>query len=375
MLDRLNGGIITRIVLAANDGEALSSLWIFRLCAVSRAFRDILEPVLMDGDLLVAEIRRRLHYEIWQHHYGCLQEYTDELHEYLLKIANESKSASELCELLIDTAFEIRPVPTLKRMLMEAAAGAACSPELQGGLHELEDDDAQTRFGPLIIKPIKMAAVRKRVRAAAASILARSRGIDQLNAECTEAVRRLDQCIVASLVPEDPVMSIILWAGLQWKFQVETAWLKLHCVVPDSLRYLCIRWLLATASIEPSSDFGAALKFLTEVDIAGDPSPGVGTDPGTALAFMVVAVQKSRQYAAERWLNPHYPRLEHIIANFLCEESQHNSYTPPPLIARVNGKELMARVNGHHYLHNRIVHVGGFRCSSPDCRWWVDCHY
>ena len=147
--------------------------------------------------------------------------------------------------------------------------------------------------------------------------------------------------------------------------------MKLHCVVPDSLRYLCIRWLLTTASIEPSSDFGAALKFLTEVDVrVGDPDPGPGPDPDTALAFMVVAVQKERQYAGARWLNPRFPRLEHIIANLLWD-SQHNSYTPPPLIARVNGKELMARVNGHHYSHNRIVHVGGFRCSSPDCRWWL----
>lgn len=374
-MQALNDRLLKSIVLSADDGGALSSLWIFRLRAVCRAFRDMLESILMDGSLLVTMIHRRLHYEIWQHHYGCLQEYTDELHEYLLKIANESKSASELCELLIDTAFDIQPVPTLKRMLMEAAAGAACTPELQGGLHALEDDDAQTRFGPLIIKPIKMAAVRKRVRAAAASILPRAgrRGIDQLNAECTEAVRRLDQCIVASLVPEDPIMSIILWAGLQWRFQVETAWLKLHCVVPDSLRYLCIRWLLATASIEPSSDFGAALKFLTEVDIAGDLGPDPGPDPDTALACMVVTVQKSRQYAAERWLNPHYPRLEHIIANFLEEEGRHNSYTLPLLIARVNGKDLMARVNGHHYLYNRMVHVGGFRCSSPDCRWWL--HY
>jgi len=250
---------------------------------------------------------------------------------------------------------------------MEAAAGAACTPELQGGLHELEDDDAQTCFGPLIIKPIKMAAMRKRVRAAAASILARSRGIDQLNAECTEAVRRLDQCIVASLVPEDPVMSIILWAGLQWKYQVETAWLKLHCVVPDSLRYLCIRWLLATASIEPSSEFGAALKFLTEVDVrvgagaaAGDDagvSAGAAAGADTALACMVAAVQESRRFAAMGRSEPRPPRLTSIMIQFW---NRCSGYTPPPLIALVRGPDLCAC----------LYKVGSFRCSSPDCGWW-----
>ena len=366
MLDHLNGGIITRIVLAANDGKALSSLWIFRLRAVSRAFRDTLEPVLMDGDLLVAEIHRCLQEEVWQHHYGCLQEYTVELHDYLLKIASESKTAGELCELLIDTAFEIRPVPALKRMLMEAAAGAACTPELQWGLHQLEDDDAQTRFGPLVLNPLKMAAVRKRVRAAAASILpwAGRQGTDQLNTECAEAVRRLDQCIVAYLDPAAPAVSVIMWAGLQWKYTIETAWTKRHCAVRDSLRLLCIRWLLATASIEPSSDFGAALKYLmaagptphADADagtaLAAGPTPHA--DAGTALACMVTAVQDMRRLARP---DRPKPRLTDIMIQFWY---QPGDYSLPPLTARASGPDLCWR----------LFSVGNFHCSSPDCGWW-----
>ena len=367
-MQALNDRVLKSIVLSADDGGAL---WIFRMRAVCRVFRDMLESILMDGRLLVTMIHRCLRDEIWQHHYGCLQDYTDELHEYLLKVANESKSAGELCKLLIDTAFNIQPVPALKRMLMEAAAGAACTPELQRDLHELEDDDRQTRFGPLTIKPLKMAAVRKRVRAAAASILPRAgrRGIDQLNSECAEAVRRLDQCIVASLVPDAPAMSIILWAGLQWKFQVETAWSKMHCAVRDSLRYLCIRWLLATASIEPSSDFGAALKFLTEVDVrvgAGDDAgagaaagaaAGAGAEADTTLACMITAVQESRRLAAMGRSEPRPPRLTSIMIQFW---NRCSGYTPPPLVALVRGPDLCAC----------LYRVGSFRCSSPDCGWW-----
>ena len=344
--------IITRIVLAANDGEALSSLWIFRLRAVSRAFRDILERVLMDGDLLVAEIHRCLQEEIWQHHYGCLQDYTVDLHDHLLKIASEAKNTHELCDLLIDTAFEIQPVPALRRKLMEAAAGAACTPTLQWCLHQLEDDDAQTRFGPLVIKPLKMAAVRKRVRAAAASILPRAgrQGTDQLNTECAEAVRRLDQCIVAYLAPAAPAVSVIMWAGLQWKYTIETAWTKRHCAVRDSLRLLCIRWLLATASIEPSSDFGAALKYL----MAAGPTPHA--DAGTALACMVTAVQDMRRLAT-RPDRPRKPSLTDIMIEFWYRPGD---YSLPPLIARASGPDLCCR----------LFSVGGFRCSSPDCGWW-----
>ena len=360
--DTIDDRMIESIVLSADDG---GTLWIFRLRAVCRAFRDILERVLMDGDLLVSMIHRCLRDEIWQHHYGCLQDYTVELHDYLLKIASEAKNTHELCDLLIDTAFEIQPVPALRRKLMEAAAGAACTPTLQWCLHQLEDDDAQTRFGPLAIKPLKMAAVRKRVRAAAALILPRAgrQGTDQLNTECAEAVRRLDQCIVAYLDPAAPAVSVIMWAGLQWKYRIETAWTKWHCAVRDSLRYLCIRWLLATASIEPSSDFGAALKYLMAAGptphadagtaLAAGPTPHA--DAGTALACMVPAVQVMRRLASPA--RPRKPSLTDIMIEF---GYQPGDYSLPPLIARASGPDLCCR----------LFSVGNFHCSSPDCGWW-----
>ena len=361
--DTIDDRMLKSIVLSADDG---GTLWIFRLRAVCRAFRDILERVLMDGDLLVSMIHRCLQEEIWQHHYGCLQDYTVELHDYLLKIASEAKNTHELCDLLIDTAFEIQPVPALRRKLMEAAAGAAGGPTLQWGLHQLEDDDAQTRFGPLVIKPLKMAAVRKRVRAAAASILPRTgrQGTDQLNTECAEAVRRLDQCIVAYLDPAAPAVSVIMWAGLQWKYRIETAWTKWHCAVRDSLRLLCIRGLLATASIEPSSDFGAALKYLMAAGptphadagtaLAAGPTPHA--DAGTALACMVTAVQDTRRLAT-RPDRPRKPSLTDIMIEFWY---QPGDYSLPPLIARASGPDLCWR----------LFSVGNFHCSSPDCGWW-----
>ena len=338
------------IIHAVNDGGVLS---IFRLRGVCRKFRDILESILIDGHLLEAAIHRCLYDEIRQHHYGCLKDHTNEIIEYLLKIASEAVTADELCEQLIETAFEIEPVPVLKRMLMEAAAGAACTPKLRKMLHQLEDDDAQNCFGPLSIEPLEMAAVREQVRRVAASIMPRAgrQGINRLNKECAEAVRRLGQYIIAYLDPAAPVMSLILWAGLQWKYTIETAWTKRHCVVQDSLRYLCIRWLLTTASIDPSSDFGAALKFL----MAADLTPQAWT-AGTALASMITAVQDTRRRAAER-PEPCLPRLTNIMIEFWY---QHGDYYLPPLIMRASGPELGIK----------LFNVGSFYCSSLDCGWW-----
>jgi hypothetical protein len=386
-LAAFNTKILRAIIVLTVRAPAKSkqTLWRFRLLrGVCREFRDVLDGILMEkeagGDIIAAAIQCRLHLSIWMHHRGCTWGYTIDLHECLLKIAAEAETTDELCERLINITFESPPVPALKRMLVSVVAGVAYTPEHRKRLRELEYDGD---FAPLDVELLDMATARKLVRKAAASIMetAGRRGRARLSRESAESTRILVDSVIDYLDPSDPNMSIIAWAGLHDRFGAILNRDPKREIIPDRLRRLCIRWLLA-ASIEgpPSliaaavcaAPFGAALKFLMAVDLSRplqDATALCATDTAlgatdtalgaadTALAIMMATVQDVYRYAACPVWRPKQPRLTSIMLEFW---TRFDINSLPPILAYAISQRMCVRVHQDSY----------FCCSSPDCGYW-----
>jgi len=391
------------VLTVRSPAKSKQALWRFRLLrGVCREFRDVLDGILMEkeagGDIIAAAIQCRLHLSIWMHHRGCTWGYTIYRHECLLKIAAEAKTTDELCERLINITFESPPVPALKMMLISVVAGLAYTPEHRKRLRELEYDED---LAPLDVELLDLATARKLVRKAAASIMetAGRRGRARLTRESAESTRILVNSVIDYLDPADPNMSIIAWAGLHDRFGAILDRNPKREIIPDRLRRLCIRWLLA-ASIEgpPSliaaavcaAPFGAALKFLMTVDLsrplqdtfevatalcAADTALGAAdtalgatdtalgaTDTAlgatdTALAIMMATVQDVYRYAAYPVWSPKQPRLTSIMLEFW---TRFDINSLPPILAYAISQRMCVRVHQDSY----------FRCSSPDCGYW-----
>lgn len=373
------------VLTVRSPAKSKQALWRFRLLrGVCRGFRDVLDGILMEkeagGDILAAAVQCRLHLGIWMHHRGCTWGYTIDLHKCLLKIAAEAETTDELCEQLINITFESPPVPALKRMLVSVVAGVAYTPEHRKRLRELEDDDAQRDFAPLDVEPLDLATARKLVRKAAASIMetAGRRGRALLTRESAESTRILVDSIIDRLDPADPNMSIITWAGLHDRFGAILDRDPKQKSIPDQLRRLCIRWLLAASVERPPSlistavcaaPFGAALKFLMAVDLsrplqdtleaatalcAADTALG---DADTALAIMMAVVQDAYRHATADAVWRPKPSLSGIMLSFW---KRFGIDSLPSMVAFAISELLCVRVHLDSY----------FRCSSPDCGYW-----
>jgi hypothetical protein len=279
-------------------------------------------------------------------------------------------------------------------MLVSVVAGVAYTPEHRKRLRELEYDGD---FAPLDVELLDMTTARKLVRKAAASIMetAGRRGRARLSRESAESTRILVDSVIDYLDPSDPNMSIIAWAGLHDRFGAILNRDPKREIIPDRLRRLCIRWLLA-ASIEGSpsliaaavcaAPFGAALKFLMAVDLsrplqdatslcaantalgAADTALGA-TDTAlgaadtalgatdTALAIMMATVQDVYRYAACPVWRPKQPRLTSIMLEFW---TRFDINSLPPILAYAISQRMCVRLHQDSY----------FCCSSPDCGYW-----
>lgn len=204
------------------------------------------------------------------------------------------------------------------------------------------------------------------------------RGRALLTRESAESTRILVDSIIDRLDPADPNMSIITWAGLHDRFGAILDRDPKQKSIPDQLRRLCIRWLLAASVERPPSlistavcaaPFGAALKFLMAVDLsrplqdtleaatalcAADTALG---DADTALAIMMAVVQDAYRHATADAVWRPKPSLSGIMLSFW---KRFGIDSLPSMVAFAISELLCVRVHLDSY----------FRCSSPDCGYW-----